>query len=152
MCVLHVTSLTKSFVSIITDSSLPVYQSYEKGDIRTIGKKSPYDDFGFSCDVSKRSWDDLSGQLDDAIQFLSLHQEELSHIIDSCEVDDIRLDFPYSNREMFMQCDYLSPELLKRTGDLGIGIELSLYPAEEQNTGEQNAAEQPATAPQSKPK
>ena len=43
----------------------------------------------------------------------------------------MRLDFGYGRcPTAAVQCDYLPPELLALAGSLGIGIELSLYPAD----------------------
>lgn len=136
MCVLHVTSLTKSFAAIMTGSELPIYKSHEKGEMHEMRADNIYTDFGFSCDVSDCDWDDLPGQFSDASRFLKRHQLEILRIISGGEVDDIRLDFPYFNRGQFCQCDYLPPKLLKRAGDLGIGIELSLYPSRTPLIGE----------------
>ncbi|HEY3857560.1 MAG TPA: hypothetical protein VGO67_24525 [Verrucomicrobiae bacterium] len=86
------------------------------------------EDSGFSLDVSNIDGE-LSGQIKDAIVFLRKHQSEISRLVGFPGVDDRRLDFGYDNRNAFVQCDYLPPELLALTGSLGVGIELSLYSA-----------------------
>jgi hypothetical protein len=134
MCVLHVTSESVSFSAYVARSALPVYRSHEKGDTLGRGKRKPYQDYGFSCVVSEREWTDLSGQIEDAATFLRQYEIELQKLIATHPVDDIRLDFPYSCRldeRIFAQFDYLPPEFLKMAGSLGIGIELSHYPASE---------------------
>jgi hypothetical protein len=131
MCILHITSEAVSFSAYLAESTLPVYRSHEKGDIRGRGKREPYQNYGFSCIVSEREWTDLSGQVQDAATFLRHHEIELQKLIATHPVDDIRLDFPYSCRldeQVFAQFDYLPPEFLKMAGGLGIGIELSHYP------------------------
>ena len=71
----------------------------------------------------------MSGQSEDAIKFLRKHQSEISRLAEFPGADDRRLDFGYNNRNAFVQCDYLSPELLALAGNLRVGIELSLCPA-----------------------
>jgi hypothetical protein len=139
MCVLHVTSETTSFAVFLRDTGFPAYKSHEKGEVSAIGKRKPYENYGFSSDVSECDWNNLAGQIEDANAFLRMHERNLRNLLSSHEIADIRLDFPYSCRlgeNTFMQCDYLPPELLKLAGDLGIGIELSHYPPtdEEENS------------------
>ena len=53
-----------------------------------------------------------------------------TRIKDNYKIKDWRFDLPYKNRldeNLFNQNDYLPPELLKLSGELGIGINLSLY-------------------------
>jgi len=156
MCVLHVTSKTKSFAGFLRETGFPIYQSHEKGEVSAIGKRQPYDDFGFSSDVSKRNWTDLAGQIEDAHTFLREHEEALRSLTATHETTDIRLDFPYSCRldeQIFMQCDYLPPEFLRLAGELGIGIELSHYPPieededSEQHTGQVSSEAPPSVSP-----
>jgi hypothetical protein len=139
MCVLHVKSESVSLAEFLRETMLPVYQSHEKGDIRARGKREPYGDYGFSCNVSEREWTDLAGQIEDAHQFLRQYENELRTLISSHAIDDIRMDFPYSCRldeRISMQCDYFPPEFLYLAGNLGIGIELSHYPPTEDTDSE----------------
>ncbi len=64
MCVFHVSSLTKSFKRFIDQTGLPIYQSHEKGEEKK-PVKGIFEDFGFSCDVSKKPWDNFKRQTDD---------------------------------------------------------------------------------------
>jgi hypothetical protein len=147
MCVLHVRSKTKSFAGFLRKTGFPSYQSHEKGEVFGIRKPRLLDYFGFSSDVSKRDWEDLAGQIEDAHAFLREHEKELRSLRATHELTDIRLDFPYSCRlddQILVQCDYLPPEFLKLAGDLGVGIELSHYPPhEEDENSEQGAAPTP---------
>ena len=140
MCELRVTSKSSSFKAFLEKSKAPVYQSHEKGDLPEVGLKSPYEDYGFSCDVSEGEWDDLSGQFEDAFNFLKKYEPEIQDLIQQYSIDDIRLDFPYECRldeQIFMQSDYLPPNLLYIAGKLGIGIELSHYAVSEDHDSEQ---------------
>jgi hypothetical protein len=85
---------------------------------------------GFSCDVSKKEWVDVKWQIEDAYQFLLKHESELMALVTDCRVDDIRLDLPYYCRldeQIFVQCDYFPANFLRLVGELGVGLELSLY-------------------------
>jgi hypothetical protein len=73
MCVLHVSSDKNSFAGFLAETKLPVYDSHEKGDVKNQRKGTIQDDYGFSCDVSEREWSDTSGQIEDAIRFLSVY-------------------------------------------------------------------------------
>lgn len=138
MCVLHVTSATTSLAQFLCETGFLSYESHEKGEARTSGERQPYDDFGFSSDVSNREWTDLAGQIEDAYAFLREHEAVLRSLTATHAISDIRLDFPYSCRlgeGVFAQCDYFPPEFLRLAGELGIGIELSHYPRIEKGEG-----------------
>ncbi len=136
MCVLRVESKTTSFTEFLKKTDLAVYRSHSKGDRMNFGKRLPYEDYGFSCKVSKKDWDDFEGQTDDALAYLKKHYNDLSTLIQTHSVDDIRFDIPYwgprpwNGVTLMVSSRYLPPELLKLAGELGIGIELSLYPRE----------------------
>ena len=130
-CVLHVSSSDTDLAPFIAKSRLPIYQSHRRGEMPTIGrKKSAHEDFGFKCDVSDREFSDLPGQIADALLFIQRHEAELRELRAEYKIDDLRLDFPHWLRigeATITQSDYLPPSLLSIAGDLGIGIELSLY-------------------------
>lgn len=138
MCVLHVRSLNDSFSEFLKHTSLPVYRSYEKGQTASLRKGTVYDNFGFSCEVSKCEWSDFPGQVEEAIRFLKAHSEQLRSLTLNHKIDDIRLDFPIANRlseSVFCQCDFLPPELVSLCAQNCIGIELSHY---DMGRGEEN--------------
>jgi hypothetical protein len=132
MCVLHVKSKTTSFANFVKTSGLPFYQSHERGDLSPFGSKEPYDDFGFSCKVSDKSWTD--GQVEEAVIFLHKYENELCKLVGEFEVNDIRLDFMCTCRlgeEYVAHFDYFPAEIVMLAGKIGIGIELSHYIAAE---------------------
>lgn len=141
MCVLHVRSETTSFIEFLKNTQLPVYMSHEKGEERYQGYKysPPHEDYGFSCEVSNRKWDNLNGQIEDTFHFFEKYENELTDLIQKFSINDICLDFPYycrHNSKIIVQCDYLPPKLLLMAGKLNIGIELSLYPNPEETSDE----------------
>ena len=81
---------------------------------------------------------------DDAVAFLTEHRVALASLRDHPAVEDVRIDFGHYSRidggRVFMQCDYLGPALLRLAGELGVGFELSLYPATASPDAEPGAA------------
>jgi hypothetical protein len=131
MCVLRVSSQTGSFKAFLASSRLPAYATFDKGEIAEKRSGRTYTHYGFKCGVSDREWDDLPGQVQDAIAFLREHEGALRFLLANHPVDDIRLDFPHTVRlseEIAVQCDYFPPELIRLAGVLGIGLELTLFP------------------------
>jgi hypothetical protein len=51
MCVLHVSSKSKSFADFLKKSTLSAYRCHEKGDAFLSGKQPPWEDYGFSCRI-----------------------------------------------------------------------------------------------------
>jgi len=84
---------------------------------------------GFAIQVSK-GFGRLREHTSTVTDFLQEHELELTRLSRCHGVTDMRFDFGYDRcPEAAVQCDYLPPELLARSGSLGVGIELSLYPA-----------------------
>lgn len=132
MCVFHVSSQTHSFQTFLANHpDLPIYRQHEKGEIPKIqSEHGPHEDYGFSCEVSDRSWSDVTGQVVDMISFLEVYTPYLQALKESHPIDNWRFDLPYECRlddQTFSQFDYLPPKLIRLAGALDIGIELSLY-------------------------
>ena len=89
---------------------------------------------GLKCDVSLADGL-LAEEVIDAIAFLQRHLDDLARLRSIPEVESMYIDFGYHLRmdgeTVIMQCDSLPPELLRLAGELGLGIELSLYPRRE---------------------
>jgi hypothetical protein len=134
MCTLRVSSKKATLAPFLARARMPVYESHSKGDVQRHGrgKGSPFDDSGFKSSVSEKDWNDLPGQISDAIRFLRRYQSDLLRLKDEfrCEM---QLDFPYELRigknHVCAQFDFLPPNLIVLAGLLAIGIEMSLYPA-----------------------
>lgn len=138
MCVFHVSSFTDSFQTFLENHpELPVYKKHEKGDTPHIkSEQGPHENYGFSCEVSDREWDDVEGQVVDMISFLEVYTPYLQALQATHNIDNWRFDMPYECRldgERYAQFDYLPPKLIRLAGALEIGIELSLYwPSDEE--------------------
>ena len=125
-CIFHVSGENFDVDAFLSNSSFRPYRVYHRGE--TAHRSRIFEDNGFSLDVSSADGD-FAVEITDALAFLSTHESELERLRDFPGVADMRLDFGYCRREVSVQCDYLPPNLLLCAGKLGIGIELSLYPA-----------------------
>jgi hypothetical protein len=97
--------------------------------IRSQGKV--HESSGFHVSVSDSDFDNLHGQIQDAISFLEKNKVELERLRTFPGVERLTLDFGIARRDISAQYDYFPPELLYLAGSLGVGIELSQYPVED---------------------
>lgn len=91
------------------------------------GSASVWQTSGFTVEVSAASGEELEQQVADAIVFLQQYQTELNRLADMEELEELRLDFGVNRKSVFVQSNYLPPELLLLAGSLKIGIEISIY-------------------------
>lgn len=118
---------------------MPIYRTWRPGDDPKVGRKDfRYTDWGFRSEVSQREFEDLAGQVEDAVSFLTKFSNELSELVTKHKLDAITLDFPLSlptDPSIIAMCRHLPAHLLKLAGNLGISIELSFYPVLEDDEG-----------------
>jgi hypothetical protein len=126
MCIFHVTSLTSSLKEFVGNTNLPIDQCHEKGEVSRFGVER---NFGFSCEVSNRSFKDIEGQFEDIKLFLKTYRVELISLSEEYSISDWKFDLPYQVRDKasFVQTDYISPSLIKLLAEFDIGLQLSLY-------------------------
>jgi hypothetical protein len=74
----------------------------------------------------------------DAISFLTVNNHEVARLRSFPGIEHVYLDFGIARRDVLLQCDYLPPELVQLAGALGLGIELSQYPAYSTDEGPAN--------------
>jgi hypothetical protein len=144
--VLHVDGKDFDPDSLLPSLALRPYQVYRRGEpIAPTGPRSKqaHESGGFSCEVSPADGL-LSAEAADALAFLAAHRDDLARLRDHPAVGHMRIDFGYYQRidgeRVMVQCDYLSPELLRLAGELGVGFELSLYPPPGEPDAEPTAA------------
>ena len=134
MCVLRVSGKKFDPARYLATSQLKSYSVFRAGEPRFSSqpKGKIHDQSGFKVDVSRSPWDNLAGQVVDAIAFLKKHKRTLAKLRSMPEVEDIRLDFPLDLRidreKVFTQFDYFPPALVSLAGALGCGLEMSIYP------------------------
>jgi hypothetical protein len=82
--------------------------------------------------VSRKEWTDLAGQIDDAVEFLGTFRDDLRALVAIPGVEHVWLDFPFASPASetlpLWQSVFLPPNLLALAGELGVGIEVSIYP------------------------
>lgn len=93
MCFLKIYSDKQSFKEFALATRIPVYSVFDKGEFRSKRAKKPIEQYVISLDVSKKDWDEFKLQVQDAIEFLSSHTEELKKLIQTHDITDAYLDF-----------------------------------------------------------
>ncbi len=83
--------------------------------------------------VSDAGFEEFPRQVEEAIAFLRAHGGEVRQLVQFPGVESACLDFGVTRRDVAVQCEYLPPELVRLAGELGLGIELSQYPALQSN-------------------
>ena len=114
--------------------------SYRKGEYRT--KKSTHLSSGARYLVSNADFDNFEEQKRDAISFLRNNANSIREIISISGIDNAELNFGIDRRDVPVQSDFFPAELLRLTGELGIGIMLSQYPIPEEEEEKNKKGEQ----------
>jgi hypothetical protein len=110
----------------LQQSTLTPNSVWRRGESR-LGKRV-HEGFGFSMVVSEADMSNPPQQVEDAIAFLKANQIELKQLQNFPGIERIYLDFGIEDRDVAVQCDYFPPELLRLSGNLNIGIEVTRYP------------------------
>lgn len=130
-CVLRVSGACFDVDEFLKTSTLDVLTAFHRGGTQfpasSITRKNEFS--GMSVSVSTREFSDLSGQIEDAIRFLSENERELMRLRDFPGIDRLELDFPIEEREVVYQRDAFPHLLLSMLGNLHIGLAVSRYPA-----------------------
>lgn len=129
-CVLRVNGPEFEPESFLRDSDLEADPVYHRGDPKLPSRpKGPtWGDSGFHVAVSDVGFDDLPGQIREAIQFLEENEPELRRLARFPGVEDAGLDFGIARRDVAVQSDFFPPALLSLAGRLNFYLMLSLYP------------------------
>jgi hypothetical protein len=90
---------------------------------------------GFNIEVSKRDMSDLSGQLDDALNFVKANNAALERVSSFPGVDDLDMDFALSwPRENPMFTDHIPWEFIAAINEFRVSISLSHYETDQEST------------------
>ena len=129
-CVLRAAGPDFQVDEFLKASTFTTCEVYSKGEAR--GRHGRlHEKSGLAVVVSEASADDLPKQIADATEFLERHREEIVRLQSHLGVgEEARLDFGIWQRGEFGQYCYFPPKLLQLAGDLGVGIELSVYVGE----------------------
>jgi hypothetical protein len=120
-------------------STLVPCKTFRRGEPRLTrrpeGKR--YEASGMNVPVSEAPWSDLLAQVTDAERFLREHKQEIARLCSFPGVEGVSLDFPTYQRvgaATWMQTDRFPASLVRIAGELGLELELSIYPpAEDRN-------------------
>ena len=82
---------------------------------------------GFLLEIYEVESEGLEEQTKKAINFLKDNHEELKQLMEQPEVNDAYLQFVIDKRNIANQNDFFSAELVRLSGNLGLGILLSQY-------------------------
>ena len=138
--------------AFLVGCTLPVCTSYRRGDRKFGGAPdNPIETYsGVHLVASVADFADFSKQETDATDFLRLHVEQLRRLRWFPGVESVTLDFGIERRNLFVQCNAFSPELVALTAALGFGIRLLIYPGSHEAPPDiQSEAPPNADAPQS---
>ena len=87
--------------------------------------------------TSDADFDELDRQIKETIHYLKRKKDKLSHIKQVKEIDLALLDFGINLRidkkKVLLQSDRFPTELLRLAGEIGLDLELSIYPIDMQD-------------------
>jgi hypothetical protein len=130
-CVLRASGTYFDVDEFLKTSTLDVLTAFRRGagqfENSSVTRKSEFS--GISVSVSTRETSDLSGQIDDAISFLSENDGELRRLRDFPGLERVDLDFPVEDRDIVYQRDAFPHQLLSLLGGLRIGLVISRHPS-----------------------
>lgn len=130
MCILRLYGDSHSFTLFAERTDMPVVSCRVKGEPRRKSSNEINSCHEISLNVSDQDWDDLPGQVRDAIAFLTKWECDIVSLLVTHEVTWAYLDFPVNSRlndKIVGQCDHLPKELIAVAGRIGLGIEITTY-------------------------
>ena len=80
--------------------------------------------------ISDRDGDEFDGQVADAIEYLKVHEEAIRVLLSQTGIR-ANLDFGVWNKEQWSQNCHFPKELVKLAGALNLGLEISMYGAQQ---------------------
>jgi hypothetical protein len=133
-CVLRATGELFDVGAFLADSPLGARAVHEKTESppRTGATGRPGASGGLVVTVSTAASTDLARQIDDAIDFLDEHEDELRRLGRFPGVSSVCLGFGVEWRRVAAQTDEFPSDLLWRAGALDISLQVTYYaPADE---------------------
>ena len=126
--------------NFVAKSGLKPYKKNYKGQpklkTKPTGDKLKYS--LIAIETSKAEFNNLKRQIKDTVAYLTKNKTKLKHISLTKEVQHARLDFGIDlmvdKTSNLIQTLQLPKKLLQLVGDIGLDIELSLYPVDLQET------------------
>ena len=81
-----------------------------------------------NIEVSSAAAHQLDRQIRDAVSFLGRHIADIQHLCNYPGIELVTLDFAIESRDCVLQSEILPAELISLAGELGLAIEITLYP------------------------
>lgn len=148
-CILRIAGKDLELKSLLRVDLIPD-SSWEKGMPRSPSKPDGKKNLnsGANYVVSEADLDEFDLQKMDAIEFLINYKTQIQEIMNLPGNDGGVLDFAISRRDVFVQYDNFPSKLISIAGSLGLSIELSQYPVndDDEDISEQTNALDRATA------
>ena len=127
-CVLRIWGVDLDPDRLVRATGLVAYRIDRKGEAGLTKSCGPRTKSAVHADVSSAEFEDLPGQIADAIAFLRANHSKIQAAVAFPGVDAAALDFAVRHLDVAIDSKYLGPEILSLAGGLGLGIELSIYP------------------------
>ena len=121
----------------VAESTLPICALKRRGEpvfpgSQPEGRKN--EQSGVHVSASDADFHEFPKQVEEATAFLRSYYEQVRQLCEFPGVEGVTLDFGLSRRDVVVQCDKLSAELVRLAGSLDLAIELSQYPASDKGT------------------
>ncbi|MGA2388859.1 MAG: hypothetical protein ABSF97_07860 [Candidatus Sulfotelmatobacter sp.] len=130
-CILKASGTCFDVDEFLKVSSLDALNAFHCGEtqlpISSVSRTSQ--SAGVSVSVGAAEFSDLNSQIEDAVEFLTANEKELTRLRNFPGLERISLDFAVENRDMVFQSDAFPPHLLLLLARLNIGLVVSRYPA-----------------------
>lgn len=130
-CILRIGGAELDADDLLRECRLDAYRIDRKGEIGLLKSRGPHEKSSVHVDVSSAGFDDLPGQVADAVTFLRANQSAVRAAVTFPGVEWAQLDFGVEHADVAIDSKYLKPELLALAGGMGLAIELSIYPGAE---------------------
>lgn len=135
-CILTISGRNFDIDSFVDKGKLRPYRKSHKGQARfktkPDGEKLTHS--SISIQTSKADFDNLKKQIADTIRFLKRNKDKLSYVGATKGIEyavlDFGIDLRIDRKKVLTQSDTFPNELLKLAGDLGLDIQLSIYPVD----------------------
>jgi hypothetical protein len=135
-CILTIGGRNFNVDEFIEKTKLRPYKITYKGQprIKTKPDGEKLKHSSLSIATSKAGFDDLAKQIADSIRFLKRHQEKLTLLSSTKGIEYAVLNFGINLRidkaNILIQSDKFPHQLLKLAGNIGLDIELTIYPVD----------------------
>jgi hypothetical protein len=135
MCVLRVFGSEFDPAAALAGSTLQPYSAYRRGDRRFKVGDATHNTSGLKVEVSNAEWTDRKGQFQDAMSFLRAHRASLRSLSHRSDIEGMVLDFPFElpGAATFIR---IPIDLAREASEVGIAIEISMYPTGEDGKSE----------------